>query len=157
MKKFSVLILILALCVGSAFARIGIGAQGEYTFGNMPSFTSVELTFKSSTLPFVFGVDFDFAKDFYGIGLDVDYWFANPKLFSMLKWYLGPGITGTVYNSGGDISFYIGSRIFLGLNVFVIDELEIYLQTAAELGYTNFGGSGFAFHVPVGGGIRIWF
>lgn len=157
MKKFSVLFLFLALCAGSAFAKVGIGVQGEYTFGNMSGFTSVEATFKSSKTPLVFGVDFDFAKDFYGIGLDVDYWLANPKLFSMLKWYLGPGITGTIYNSDGDISFYIASRLVLGLNVFVIDELEIYLQTAAELGYTNFDGSGLAFHVPVGGGIRIWF
>ena len=157
MKKLYVLVLLSLLCIGSAFAKIGIGAQGEYTFGNMPAFTSVELTFKSSKTPLVLGLDFDFAKDFYGIGLDVDYWLANPKLVSMLKFYVAPGLTTAVYNFADDISFYIASRLALGLNVFVIDELEIYLQTAAELGYSNYDGSGFAFHVPIGGGIRVWF
>ncbi|MBO5607402.1 MAG: hypothetical protein J5930_05850 [Treponema sp.] len=155
-KKF--LILALALFWGSlpVFSRTGLGVQGGVGVGNLPFHGEAGITFKLSTVPVTFGLDYSFAKDFQGIGVTADWWVANPKLFGMFKFYYGPGFAFHFYNPGTqNPGIFVAARAVLGMNVFVSDVVEFYAQPAIEAGYGTYGG--FVFKVPLDAGVRFWF
>ena len=155
MRK-AVILSVLLLCPSFIFAAVGIGAQGGWTFTNADQCADLALTLKFSKTPFTFTVESGVKEDFLSLGLTVDYWNITPQIAGMLRLYIGPG--GTIYftNLRSSFSeFYIGLRFVSGLNVFLWTPLEVYLQTAVEMGYST--RYNFTWRVPVSLGSRVWF
>lgn len=162
-KLFSVLAVLFVLGTTSTFA-LGIGAQAGYTIGGNPG---AALTLKLDKLPPVFAVDFNFGSNGFSIGGTADWWIANPNLVGPVNFYYGPGIAASFSSYGnGDGSYTalnIGVRLVGGLNLFIADFFEPYLQLAwqptfgiALSGDDSYGG--FKWNsFPVNLGFRFWF
>ncbi|MBP5443270.1 MAG: hypothetical protein IKI90_05720 [Treponema sp.] len=164
-KKFlGMLGALLLLGTTSIFSNTAIGLQAGYTVSNHMDGGNVALTFKIAGLPMVFAADASIHPGFFSAGATADYWIANPSLVAILHWYTGPGIAASFIHAEYDESpdfngAFLGGRWVLGMNIFVTDPLEVYLQAAGELGVTlSDGGVDFPeWRVPFNIGFRYWF
>lgn len=155
LKKTFILIVLL-LCPTFLFATIGIGVQGGWNFTNADQCVDLGVTLKFSKTPFTFTIETGVKEDFCSLGLTVDYWNINPQIAGLLRLYIGPGTTMYFANlQSGFTEFYIGLRFVSGLNIFVWTPLEVYFQTAMELGFSTL--YKFTWRAPVSLGTRIWF
>lgn len=154
-KLFSVLAVLLVLGTTSAFAKgkvTGIGAQGGIPTGGA-------LTFKVSSMPCVFAVNFSSSESNTWIGATADWWVANPTISGPWCYFYGVGLYGGV-NVGSNVTqIQFAPRALIGTNVYLIDGfLELYLQggwepmiTVSNGFYPNFGG------IFANAGFRFWF
>lgn len=156
MKKIlSVLAVLFVLGTANVFAKgsTGIGAQAGYPLGGA-------LTFKVSSAPCVFALDFAAHNESIGIGLTADWWIANPKIEGTWGYYYGVGLYSGLGMGGNNFNATVGPRAFLGTNVFLINSFfEIYLQGGWEPTLT-IGNDGFTpnFAGFFGNlGFRFWF
>ncbi len=158
-KKIVVVALMLCLACGSIFA-FGIGVQGGTDVANN-AVTGVAVTFKLTSFPLLFAVEIP-SFDPFAIGISGDYWILNPSITGgrswSLNWYVGAGIFGDVFiGIGKDVSFGVGARIPVGLNIFFLRGiLEAYLQVAPGLELEIDNGVGFDFVCPINYGLRVW-
>ncbi|MBN2737592.1 MAG: hypothetical protein JXR70_11475 [Spirochaetales bacterium] len=155
MKKILLLVLIL-LVAGTSFSfakGLGIGiAAGLNQIGGLPN--SMLLSLKLPEIPFLLGLGLNLTPGVFGLGVTADWWMYQTHLVGILNLYLGLGLFLDVQNE--QISF--GGRLPVGLQVWVIDPLELFLEVAPTL--TLVGTAGI--QIPNVGfqgafGIRFWF
>lgn len=152
-KILSVMGAIFLVCSVNAFSW-GIGIQG----GADPFGTSGEasVTFKLDSTDLIFGVAIpSFAP--FALGVTADYWFLNENIAGPLNWYLGAGLFGSIFigNNAGAVTF--GARAPIGLNMFIADVVEPYLQIAPGCALTVTNGVIPRFTMPINLGVRFWF
>ncbi len=156
MKKIlSVLAVLFVLGTANVFAKgsTGIGAQVGYPLGGA-------LTFKVSSLPCVFALDFNMQNEALGIGLTADWWLANPKIEGTWGYYYGVGLFGGLGVGGENFAASAGARALIGTNVFLVNNfIEIYLQGGWEpkLTIANSGISPSFAEFFGNFGFRFWF
>ncbi len=150
--------LLVAGSASGAFASAALGLQGGYTVNHG---VGGAVTFKVSEAPCVFAVDGYWWNSDFGLGLTADWWIQNPRLASILHYYYGPGLAVGIDINGNQLhDLYVAGRLVAGLNIFVIDPLELYLQVAFQPGVQigfNGAGTGFYWGVPINFGFRFWF
>lgn len=159
-KLFSVLAVLFVLGTTSTFAT-GIGAQFGYTIGGN---TGAALTLKLDNLPPVFAIDLGFGSNYFSIGGTADWWITNPTIAGPLGVYFGPGLAASFVSvSDSYTALNIGARVVGGLNIFLAQVFELYLQAAwqptfgiALSGDNSYGGFNWG-SVPVNLGFRFWF
>ena len=153
-KLFSVLAVLFVLGTVNVFA-LGIGPQGGYDVGGSPT---ADLTFKLDSTPFVFAAGAKLGKD-TSIGVTADYWLANPKIEGTWGYFYGVGLAGSAVVTENDGAMFVGGRVLLGTNVFVLNKfLEPYLQIAWQPGIVIHDGIHPSFNqIPVNIGLRFWF
>src|SRR5574344_499305 len=162
-KKFltvaAVLAVFAAFSVSAASKKsAAIGLQAGYNPASHGYGGSI--TFKLSSLPCVFAADLDLSGgNLNAIGLTADWWLKNPKLTGLFHYYYGPGFAAAFYPSASNA--FVGLRLVVGANIFVIDPLEFYLQAAWQPGI-YFGSNGIGVNdwwksFPVNFGFRFWF
>lgn len=130
---------------------IGAAFNTDFLGGAIPG---VGLSFKIPGIPVMFGAGGYFGErtDF---GVTVDWWLYNAPLVGVLQLYMGPGFFVRISENFG-----LGGRIPIGLQVFVIDPLELFAEIAPTIGVGGVGGDTIQF--PTFGlqfaiGIRFWF
>ncbi|MBP7263854.1 MAG: hypothetical protein KBB32_06735 [Spirochaetia bacterium] len=146
------LALILLVAVPSSFG-LGIGAAfGLQPLNGLPG-SNVMLSLKLSELPFLMGVGFTLGEAQTAFGFTADWWMANDNLFSFFNYYIGLG-----FYLGYSQNLLLGGRLPIGLNVFPIKNLELFLEIAPTLA-AEFGDPiRFpAFGVQGAFGLRFWF
>ncbi len=155
-KKFLAVFAALIVAVSAgAFAKTGIGAQFGHVIGS--GYWGAALTLKVEQFPCIFAIDAYYTR----IGLTADWWFGNPTITTLgsgpLGWYYGLGLAAGL-GVGSNVDFLVAGRGVIGLNWYVIEPLEIYLQIAAQLG-VDIGGEPFfpVWGFPVNLGFRFWF
>ncbi|MBN1897938.1 MAG: DUF3996 domain-containing protein [Spirochaetes bacterium] len=84
------------------------------------------LSLKFGNFP-VLGIAWSF--DEY-IHLHCDYWLKNAYLGGPFDWFIGVGGKLLIYESGKDDNIGLGLRIPIGLQLFVVDNLEIFGEVA---------------------------
>ena len=154
-KLFSVLAVLFVLGTVNVFA-LGIGPQGGYTVNGAPS---AAVTFKVDKLPCVFAVTADIGS-VTSIGVTADWWIANPKIEGTWGYFYGVGLAGSAVVTENDGAMFVGGRVLLGTNVFVLNKfLEPYLQIAWQPGVSivNDQMNGVFNSFPVNIGLRFWF
>ncbi len=155
MKRKSVLIavvLLVAVAVPMTFAT-GVGVAFGLPFGGGLPGSNVMLSLKVSEIPFLMGIGFSIGENESSFGLTGDWWVANRNLFSFVNYYLGPG-----FYLGYANRFLIGGRFPVGLNVYPVKNLELFLEVAPTLAVSI----GDKVDFPVFGfqsafGLRFWF
>ena len=160
-KKFltvaAVLAVFAAFSVSAASKKsAAIGLQGGWN--PTDNGYGAAITFKVASLPCVFAADANLTGgQLNAIGLTADWWLKNPKLGGMFHYYYGPGFAASFYPTASGA--FVGFRLVAGVNIFVIDPLELYLQAAWEPGfYFASSTSGFVWNnFPVNFGFRFWF
>ncbi len=127
-KRLLLFVLLAALAAGPAFS-FGIG--GAFGLNYVGGFgTGGMLSVKFDDSPVVLGVGARFGSGWFNIGVTADWWLYETNLVKMLDLYLGPGL----YANIGSGSFDVGVRIPVGLHIYVIDPLELFLEIAPAIG-----------------------
>lgn len=166
MKKYSILIVLLLSTAIHAFASVGVGAELGFTFSTSEkrggNFCA---TVKHSAIPCVLAVGGGIYTEWFDVSMTVDWWLSNPHLQGPLRWYYGPGTSIRIaFNESKENQFRnlaVLPRFLAGTTMFLLDNVEMYLQTALELGVSIQTGEKPVtfpyFRLPVNAGIRFWF
>ena len=151
-KTILVGILVLAVAVPNLFS-LGIGGAFGWGVGSLPS--QAMLSIKPDKSDAVFGIGISINSSSFHIGATADWWMYKDNLVDIINLYIGPGI----YLVAGDNYVDLGARIPIGLQAFVIDPLELFIELAPSIGV---GGIGVSINFPTWGlqsavGFRFWF
>lgn len=146
------IVLLVAIAVPMTFAT-GVGAAFGLPIGTGLPGSNVMLSLKLSNIPFLMGLGFSIGDTTSSFGFTGDWWVANQNLFSFVNYYLGPG-----FYIGYSNALVLGGRFPLGLNVYPIKNLELFVELAPTLAV----GLGDPITFPVFGvqgafGARFWF
>lgn len=155
-KGILLLTMITTLAAGSAFGW-GIGAS--YNLNFLDSATpGAALTFKLDNLPLI-SIAGRFGSNLLSLGLTADWWLYQQALGgTSVNLYAGVGGYGSLTMFGNNAYLDGGVRVPIGINIFPVKFLELFVEIAPALGITlsdpivfpNFGVQG-AF------GLRFWF
>ncbi|HBG66909.1 MAG TPA: hypothetical protein DDW78_10625 [Treponema sp.] len=161
---------LLSLCSATASAGAGIGVQVGLVpslFSGEPLSAECALTCKFDALPFVFAPRVCIAASHVSsVEFAMDIWVGNPVIgSSIVHFFYGPGLVGSwqpPYDGNGfsqDWQCFAGTRFVTGFNAFVSDSVELYGQTAFEMGIVlaEAFDVNFRMRFPVETGIRFWF
>ncbi len=157
MKKGLVLAIFLSLAATAVYAApykaaVG-GVFGANVLGSMPH--SAMLTFRLGKYPPVFALGINIPKEGdASAALIMDWWLIQESLTGMLNFYVGPGL----YTSIGNNLFVLGGRVPVGLNIFPIKPLELFLEIAPGITFIAPDGVQIPnFGMQAGFGFRFWF
>ncbi len=154
-KKVLLLALVLIVIASASSFAIGIGGAGTYGWGSDNGVSGGFLTLKLDELPLL-GIDFSASTNYISLGATADWWMANENLAGMLNWYWGLGGYGRV-TLADPVSFAIGARMPIGLNMFILDPLELFIEAAPSVGIGIGSSIGLDWGVQGALGFRFWF
>ena len=171
MRKITLVFFLVALLSVSAFADHpsgwGVGVVGQGSFGlSGAGRGGAALSLKMPHLPIYWGIDFGLSKNYLGIGATGDLYFIDDTLARdiNLGWFFGLGAYADVYLYNGSesgISLGVGARTPIGVNIFPLNFLEIFLDLAPSLGVGfgigDRGGIGLDSGIGADFGVRFWF
>ena len=146
-KKTLIIAAGLLIIVAASGFSLGLGlAYGLDPLGGVPQ--GVLLSAKLDELPFLLGLGYGLEGGFR-LGVTADWWMAQGNLVSFLNYYIGPGLyLGIAEN------FDVGLRLPIGINMYPIPELELFLEMAPAIPfYPNFPQPGLQGSI----GFRFWF
>jgi len=135
------------MAIGGAFSLdpIGNGAYGA------------ALSLKLDSFPPVMGISARFSGGTFNLGLTADWWMYHAPLVGILSLYVGPGGYLSLGIGGGTANLDIGARVPVGLQIFPLEPLELFLEVAPAIGlalnpfnFPTFGLQGAL-------GFRFWF
>ena len=173
MKKI-VLILILALVMSvSAFAYHpsgwGVGIVGRFQIDWDNDFGwawGPTFSLKAPQLPIYWGINMAFRQSGFSVGLTGDFHLFDESLNADLGigWYLGLGAYVSILQYGQNdwTSLRFGARVPIGIYIFPVNFLEVFLGVAPSLGVgIGFGNAPSPFNFPSTGigfdmGVRFW-
>lgn len=153
-KKLTVLLLILviastsasAMAIGGAFSLDALGG-GAY---------GAALSLKLDDFEPVMGISARAAGGTFNLGVTADWWMYHEPLAGIISLYVGPG--GYLSLGLGDAtSFDIGARVPVGLQVFPIDPLEVFVELAPAIGVALSPFNFPTFGIQAAFGFRFWF
>lgn len=155
-KLFSVLAVLFVLGTVNVFA-LGIGPEGGTNPGYGGGAGGISL--KIDGVPCVFGISGYFGSTGTSIGVTADWWIANPKIEKTWGYYYGVGLAGSFNVNGQSGGIFVGGRILVGTNVFLLNNfVELYLQGAWQPGiWLSDPVQGSFNGFPVNIGLRFWF
>ena len=147
-RKILFLALIMTIVVATSGVSLGLGlAFGLDPIGDLPS--NVLFSAKFDEVPFLLGIAFSFNEPFR-FGMTADWWMVQQNLTGMLNFYAGPGLFAGVAGDQLDL----GLRIPLGLNIYPVDVLELFLEIAPTVRFIpTFPDPG----LQAAFGFRFWF
>lgn len=155
MKRF-----VLALCLSLGLVATGasaLGIGGAFSvgvLGGLPS--SAMLSLKLDGVPPVLGLGISVGGGNAHIGATADWWLYHSPLAGPLGIYLGVGGYADI-DTGSGGNFGVGARLPIGLQIFPVKPLELFLEIAPRAGITLN-----PFYFPSWGiqgaaGFRFWF
>lgn len=151
MKKTIILIAVMLMLLSTSVFATGVGISAGLPIGEGLPATNLMLSAKLDTVPFLLGLGFGF--DPFYLGLTADWWALNENLAGMLNIYIGPGLYMGI-NSGSDTQIDFGARLPIGLNIFPLDFMELFIEIAPTLvvlpEFPTIG-------VQAAAGLRFWF
>jgi len=160
MKAIRTFLFLLTISLGVAATaaaapkyRAAIG--GEFSLGfadGLPS--SVLASFRLPQFPAVFGLGFSLPENGGAGSLSVmaDWWMYQDHLVEFLNFYVGPGL---YFGLGSATNF--GIRVPVGINMYPIKPLEIFLELAPTIAIYSPSGVFPDFGLQSGFGFRFWF
>lgn len=152
--------LVLALCLSLGLVTTGVSALGiggafsVGVLGGLPN--QAMLSIKLDHVRPIFGVGVSVGSGSAQIGATADWWLYHAALTGPVSIYLGLGAYGD-FQTGSAGSIGLGARLPIGLQIFPLKPLELFLEIAPRAGLT-FN----TFQFPVFGlqgaaGFRFWF
>ena len=155
MKRTVVLISLALIVAGTSAFGFGIGGAFSLGIGTASVGPGAMLSLKLDELPMVFGVGAVIGATEFKAGATVDWWLWDTPLVSILNLYLGPGLYAQL-----GAGFDVGVRVPIGLQAWIIDPLEIFLEVAPALGLSINDSAQISFpdfELQAALGIRFWF
>lgn len=156
-KKLIVMVAtLMTICAVETFAW-GIGVQGGYGLGTVPG-GNVMLTAKFDNLPLL-GIGMSgLANGNVNLGLTADWWLIQEPLAGALGVYLGPGAyLGLTTGSASTAQFMFGGRLPVGLQIFPLRWLELFIEVAPFIGGRVSNTVSLDYGLMGAFGLRFWF
>ncbi|MDC7225548.1 MAG: hypothetical protein PQJ61_02150 [Spirochaetales bacterium] len=154
-KKVVLLILVLLMTASVSTFAVGIGAGGTFGWSADNGLYGGFLSLKLDDWPLL-GIDFSSSSSGFRIGATADWWQLNENLSGVVNWYWGLGGYGRLA-LGSPTSFALGARLPVGLNAYVLDPLELFIEAAPSVGASvSSGGVGLDWGVQGALGFRFW-
>ena len=113
--------------IGAPVFSFGIGGTFSVGVWDLPS--QAMLSLKFDTFPAVFAMGASIGSEIFQVGIIADWWLIHANLASFLSLYIGPGLYAQISSSFG-----VGARIPVGLQAFILDSFEIFLEIAPAIG-----------------------
>ena len=151
MKKRILIGVVLIVVMAAPVFSFGIGGAFSLGFAGGTVGPGAMVSLKLDEFPAVIGVGASFGGGNFQFGATADWWLWSTNLVSILDMYIGPGLFLEI----GTNNFGIGVRIPIGLQAFIIDPLELFLELAPTIGFS--GGTFPAFGLQGAFGFRFWF
>ena len=154
-----IIVLLLVFSAGNVFAQkynglaLGLGYTAN-PFGGR--WAGGMVTFHVPTSPLVFDLYPYWGNNGFGITLTGDWWIIRNPITGILAWYLGPGLW-VDFGIGNQFALGLGARLAVGLQIWLLDRLEIFLEGAPGLGLYVIPSVSFAWPIPISLGFRWWF
>lgn len=126
-KRVLVTVFVLAFFgATTAVHSLGLGLSfgGRGDFENFGDNTMLSLKLDSQDFLLGIGASGD------GLAVTADWWAVNENLTGIVNYYIGPG--GYLGVSSNHVD--AGLRIPIGLNIYPIDSLELFLEAAPAIG-----------------------
>jgi hypothetical protein len=157
MSKKVILIALILVVVSSmgVFASngFGIGLEGVFSFAGGSPLGGFALTVSPPKIPIMIGASWNFVSPGGNLGFTIDWWLLQRVIAAPFGIYAGPGIGLGVWGLGGTADFFLGLRVPIGLQLFVLDFIEFFLELAP--GIHILPGLNFWFQGALG--VRFWF
>ena len=154
MKKRVLLIIVLVVLMAAPAFSFGIGGAFSVGFAGGTVGPGALLSLKLDSFPAVLGVGASFGADRFRLGVTADWWLWSTNLVSIINLYIGPGLYLDI-GLGNAEYFGIGARIPVGLQAFIIDPLELFLEIAPTIGFSSVQFPTFGVQSAIG--FRFWF
>lgn len=153
-SKVIIISVLLVVIMAASASAWGIGvAVGIEPLGGLLD-PGVMLSFMPPKVPILFGVGFIIGQSQFAMGVTADWWALNRNLVGILNIYMGPGL---YFGIAGDL-ISLGGRLPIGLNIFPIDFLELFIEIAPVLAVTFRDPILFPdFRLMGAFGLRFWF
>ncbi len=155
-KKILIITMILLILSSASVFAIGVGGAFSFSpFGDSVYYGGA-LSLKLDNWPLL-GISAAAQNGNFHLGLTADWWFINQNLTGPLNFYAGIGGYGAL-TMGSYFDANLGLRIPFGLNIFVIDPLELFLELAPAAGIRfgqNFKFPAWSMQTAIG--FRFWF
>ncbi len=150
-KRIIMASLVLVLSVPAAFSW-GLGAAFSIdAMGGLPS--SALLSVRTPDQPIVLGVGVQLSQEHFNLGMTADWWLVHNELTNIISYYIGPGLYLVAPET-----LEVGGRVPVGLQVFPIEPLELFLEIApAQSLVTGNGVQIPDISVQSAFGFRFWF
>ncbi len=134
MKKQLMMIGVLLLLISgtvSAKGSSGVGLYGNLVGNGTGAGGGLGLTIKSGSFP-VIGLEWYLMDHSSTFGGSMDWWIVNKPLAGIISYYMGLGGYAAIKSddSHSQNGFNFGGRIPLGLQVFPIDPLELFIEVS---------------------------
>lgn len=128
-KKVLVIAFVLIAIVSMSASAQTFGVGGAFSIdalGGLPS--SAMLSLKLPQLPFLWGIGAQINENAFNLAFTADWWLYTQGLGGGLGLYIGPGLYLSLPET---IEF--GGRVPVGLNLYPIDVLELFIELAPTL------------------------
>jgi hypothetical protein len=132
MKKFLIICgMLLMLFAGTATAKAmnGIGIYGNLVGNGTGTGGGLGLTLRYSTFP-VLGLEWNFLPNSSILGGSLDWWVVSQQLGGIFYYYIGIGGYAAMTTVAPTSTFNFGGRVPLGLQVYPVDQLELFLEVS---------------------------
>jgi hypothetical protein len=140
--------------VGAAWL-LGVGGDEGVTAGN------AMLSLKLDQMPIYWGLRFSGTEDSVSIGVIADWLMVRDPLAGALNIYVGPGLFANLSSANDATTLGLGARVPVGLYMFPLDFLEVFLEVAPKIEIANIGANtditfpNFGLMGAIG--VRFWF
>jgi hypothetical protein len=121
------LFLMLVSGAGQLNAMSGIGLYGNLMGNGTGTGGGAGLTLRCGSFP-VIGLEWNFMPHASVLGGSLDGWLVNQLLAERLSYYMGIGAYAAATGTSNPSVFTFGGRIPIGLQLFPVDPLEIFLE-----------------------------
>jgi hypothetical protein len=154
-------VLLMLLSAGTVFAKetpyngfaLGLGYTASPLRG---AWAGGMVSFHVPSTPLMFELYPYLSNNGFGITLSGDLWLLHNHIAGIFNWYLGPGLW-IDFGLGSQFGLGIGGRGVIGIQAWIIDRLEIFLEAAPGIGLYILPTVSFAYPIPISIGFRWWF
>ena len=115
------------MCIGTPVFGFGIGGAFSIGVWDLPSQAMLSLKFDSFPAGIAMGASI--GSEIFQVGITADWWLFQIDLLSFLYLYIAPGLYAQISRSFG-----IGARIPVGLQIYILDPFELFLELAPTIG-----------------------
>ena len=148
------LVLFVLMAVGAfAYNGLGLGLEGTFNFAGGGPLGGLAICVSPPKVPIMIGASWAFRQGGSNLGFTVDWWLIQKTLAAPFGIYAGPGIGLGVQSLGNNGQFFLGLRVPIGLQLFLLNFIEPFLELAP--GIEILPALNFWFQGALG--IRFWF
>ncbi len=127
----------LFVITAPAFSYNAVGIYGNFMGSSTGNGGGIGISLKFGNFP-ILSASWNFRQNF-DLGVACDYWVINQKLGGILDYYLGIGFYLGMNGDANTFNLNPGARIPIGLQIWPVQKLELFLEVAPTITFVELG------------------